>query len=130
MLLGIAVGLGAMAVAAPAAAQNFTGQIVMSGWGACPPDARLADGQLLPIQKEKPAAGEDFRDLYLLYGTAYGGDGVTTFALPDMRGQAIGMNSFGHGAAPKTGDEHTAPAMRVELPVVFCVVIHGGKVAK
>jgi microcystin-dependent protein len=124
------LGLAALAAATPAAAQTFPGEILMSGFGSCPPDTRLADGQLLPIQKEKPAAGEDYRDLYLLFGTAYGGDGITTFALPDMRGQAIGMNNIGHGATQPNVDEHSAPAMRAALPIVFCVVIKVSKGAK
>jgi hypothetical protein len=39
-----------------------------------------ANGQLLPIQQNTA--------LFSLYGTYYGGDGVTTFALPDLRAQA------------------------------------------
>jgi microcystin-dependent protein len=128
------LGLAAIAAwaAIPAQAQNFTGQIVMSGFGYCPPDTRLANGDLLPIQKAAPPKGEaDYRDLYLLYGNAYGGDGSTTFALPDMRPQLIAMNNIGRGriAPAKTGDG-VPPAMRVELPIVFCVVIHGSKPVK
>lgn len=123
------LGLAAIAAwtAIPAQAQNFTGQIVMSGFGACPPDTRLANGDLLPIQKAAPPKGEmDYRDLYLLYGNAYGGDGLNTFALPDMRPQQIAMNNIGRGQlAPARSGEGVAPALRVGLPVVFCVVIRG-----
>jgi|JI8StandDraft_1071087.scaffolds.fasta_scaffold07896_4 microcystin-dependent protein len=47
---------------------------VPKGWAAC-------NGQLLPINQ--------YQALYSLLGTAYGGDGRTTFALPDLRGRAI-----------------------------------------
>lgn len=42
------------------------------GWATC-------DGQLLPIQQHQ--------SLYAVLGTTYGGDGRTTFALPDLRGR-------------------------------------------
>jgi len=40
----------------------------------------LAEGQLLPIATYGP--------LFTLFGTTYGGDGVTTFGIPDLRGVA------------------------------------------
>jgi len=42
------------------------------GWAFC-------DGTLLPIS--------DYEALYTLIGTAYGGNGITTFSLPDLRGR-------------------------------------------
>jgi microcystin-dependent protein len=44
-----------------------------SGWAEC-------NGQLLPINQNQP--------LFSLLGTMYGGNGQTTFALPDLRGRA------------------------------------------
>jgi microcystin-dependent protein len=44
-----------------------------SGWNFC-------DGSLLPIS--------EYEALFNLIGTTYGGDGQTTFALPDLRGRA------------------------------------------
>jgi microcystin-dependent protein len=50
----------------------FAGNFAPSGWNFC-------DGSVVPIS---------FNDaLYSLLGTTYGGDGVTTFALPDLRGR-------------------------------------------
>ncbi|MFA4929018.1 MAG: tail fiber protein [Patulibacter sp.] len=43
------------------------------GWAQC-------SGQLLPINANQP--------LFALFGTTYGGDGRTSFALPDLRGRA------------------------------------------
>ena len=51
----------------------FSFNFVPKGWYAC-------DGQLLPINQ--------FQALFSLLGTTYGGNGQTTFALPDLRGRA------------------------------------------
>ena len=63
---------------------EFAGDFAPSGWA-------LADGQLLSIQANFA--------LFALFGTTYGGDGKTTFALPDLDGRttigAGGVNSLG-----------------------------------
>jgi microcystin-dependent protein len=58
----------------------FAGNFAPRGWA-------LADGQLLPISQHDA--------LFSLLGTIYGGDGETTFALPDLRGRTAVHN--GHG---------------------------------
>lgn len=50
----------------------FAGNFPPAGWLFC-------DGQLMPISENEA--------LFALLGTAYGGDGQETFALPDMRGR-------------------------------------------
>ncbi len=50
----------------------FAGNFAPKGWAFC-------DGQLLPIAQ--------YQALFSILGTTYGGDGVTTFALPDLRGR-------------------------------------------
>ncbi len=50
----------------------FGGNFAPAGWAMC-------DGQLLAIS--------DYDALFALIGTTYGGDGQTTFALPDLRGR-------------------------------------------
>ncbi|MFZ3453850.1 phage tail protein [Arthrobacter sp. 7Tela_A1] len=57
----------------------FVGQIIMVGFTFAPPGWELCNGQLIPIQQNSA--------LFSLLGTAYGGNGVTTFALPDLRGR-------------------------------------------
>jgi len=52
----------------------FAGNFVPSGWA-------LANGQLLPINQNQA--------LFALLGTTYGGNGVTTFALPDLRDRIV-----------------------------------------
>jgi microcystin-dependent protein len=76
-----ALAIGAASLAAPAAAQyNYVGQIIKTAGSFCPIGTLNAEGQLLSIAQEST--------LYNLYGTTYGGDGVTTFALPDFRGRS------------------------------------------
>lgn len=52
----------------------FAGNFVPAGWAPC-------DGRLLGITA--------YPNLYLLIGTTFGGDGVATFALPDLQGRNI-----------------------------------------
>ncbi len=56
------------------------GEIRIISFGFPPSGWALCNGQLLTIQRNQ--------ELFKLIGTTYGGDGVTTFALPDMRGRA------------------------------------------
>jgi microcystin-dependent protein len=61
-------------------ANPFVGQIISVGFDFPPTGWFLCDGALKSI-------GE-YEALYALLGTYYGGDGTTTFALPDLRGRA------------------------------------------
>jgi microcystin-dependent protein len=60
-------------------AEPYVGEIRMFGGNYAPIGWALCNGQLLSISENEA--------LYSLLGTTYGGDGVTTFALPDMRGR-------------------------------------------
>ena len=84
-----------MATAAPAAhagPEEYLGEIVTVGFNFCPRGTLEADGRLLPIS--------DNTALFSLLGTTYGGDGRTTFALPDLRGRTI----IGAGQGPGLPD--------------------------
>lgn len=59
--------------------QPFLGEIRMFGGNYAPNGWAFCNGALLAISQ--------FDALYSLIGTTYGGDGVTTFALPDLRGR-------------------------------------------
>ena len=61
-------------------AEPFLGQIQLVGFTFAPHNWALCNGQLLSIEQNTA--------LFALLGTTYGGDGVTTFALPDLRGRA------------------------------------------
>lgn len=59
--------------------EPFIGMIVMFGGNFAPRSWAFCDGQLLPIAQNSA--------LFSILGTTYGGDGRTTFALPDLRGR-------------------------------------------
>ncbi|WP_294056776.1 tail fiber protein [Sphingomonas sp.] len=106
----------ALCVAIPAAAQRFAGEIVISATGQCPAGMKAANGELLSVR--------DHDALFRLFGTAYGGDGVKSFALPDLRAQQIALNNLAR-TTPAPGATRMAPAMRTDLPLVYCVVLEG-----
>jgi microcystin-dependent protein len=60
-------------------AQPYVGEIRMFGGNFAPAGWQFCDGQLLPIS--------EFETLFQLVGTTYGGDGESTFAVPDLRGR-------------------------------------------
>ena len=63
------------------------------GWAFC-------NGQLLPINQNQA--------LFALLGTTYGGDGATTFALPDLRGRAPIHHGSSFNLGQRGGEEaHT-----------------------
>jgi microcystin-dependent protein len=84
----------------------------MVGFNFAPRGWAFCDGQILPINQNQ--------SLYSLLGTTYGGDGRTTFALPDMRGRVpihVGSSDGGafHTLGQKNGEEiHTLSA--AEMP--------------
>jgi len=59
--------------------EPFIGQILMFGGNFAPRGWALCDGQLLSIASNSA--------LFSILGTTYGGDGRTTFGLPDLRGR-------------------------------------------
>ena len=59
--------------------EPFLAYIALVAFNFAPRGWALCDGRLLPIAQ--------FDALFALLGTTYGGDGVTTFALPDLRGR-------------------------------------------
>ena len=59
--------------------QPYVGEIRLFGGNFAPRDWAFCDGRLLPISENDV--------LFQLIGTTYGGDGQTTFALPDLRGR-------------------------------------------
>jgi microcystin-dependent protein len=67
---------------ASAGIEPYIGEIMWVGFTFCPRGWANADGQLLQISENTA--------LFVLYGTTYGGDGRTTFGLPDLRGRVSG----------------------------------------
>ena len=64
----------------------FAGNFAPTGWAFC-------NGQLLPISQNTA--------LFSLIGTFYGGDGKTTFALPNLQGRAPMHQGAGPGLTPR-----------------------------
>jgi len=94
-LLAAAILCVATTVTTPpvqAAAEPFIGELMWVGFNFCPRGWAAANGQLLPISSNTA--------LFSLLGTTYGGDGQTTFALPDLRGRV--MVHVGAGAGLST----------------------------
>ncbi|MES2445421.1 MAG: tail fiber protein [Pseudomonadota bacterium] len=80
ILVATAGGLTTLLVASPAQAQDtFLGQIIQTPYNFCPRGYTPTDGQILSISQNTA--------LFALLGTTYGGNGQTTFALPDLRGR-------------------------------------------
>lgn len=66
----------------------FLGQIIQGGWSYVPQGYAPCNGQLMSIAQNSA--------LFALLGTSFGGDGVTTFGLPDLQGRS--MVGTGNGA--------------------------------
>ncbi|RMF80915.1 MAG: phage tail protein [Chloroflexi bacterium] len=92
--------------------EPFLAEVRMVGFNFAPRGWALCDGQILPINQNQ--------SLYSLLGTTYGGDGRTSFALPDLRGRTpihVGQSNGGafHQLGSKGGEEtHTLTA--AEMP--------------
>jgi microcystin-dependent protein len=85
----------------------------MFGFNFAPTGWALCDGQLLPISQNTA--------LFSLLGTTYGGDGKSTFALPDLQGnvplhpgQGQGLSLYDLGQA---GGESAVTLLTSEMPV-------------
>jgi microcystin-dependent protein len=73
-------------------ADPFLGEIRMAGWNFAANGWALCNGQLLSIGQNSA--------LFALLGTTYGGDGVTTFALPNLQGRVPIHQGNGAGLSP------------------------------
>jgi microcystin-dependent protein len=90
----------------------FIGEVILFGGNFAPQGWAFCHGQLLSISQNTA--------LFSLLGTTYGGDGQTTFALPDLRGRA----PIGAGQGPglnnrmlgSSGGEETHTLQVNELP--------------
>jgi microcystin-dependent protein len=73
--------------------EPFVGQIIAVGFNFAPPGWLLCAGQTLPIS--------EFDVLYNLIGTTYGGNGQTTFMLPNLQGRSPLGQGTGSGLSPR-----------------------------
>ena len=72
-------------------ADPFVGQILLLPFNFAPTGFAFCQGQLMPISQNTA--------LFALLGTTYGGDGKSTFALPDLRGRVALGEDQGPGLA-------------------------------
>lgn len=77
LLIIVVAAFGVSSFTANASSNPFLGEIQVTGTTFCPRGWVEANGQILPINQNQ--------SLFSLLGTTYGGDGRTTFALPDYR---------------------------------------------
>ena len=92
--------------------EPFIGEIIMFGGNFAPRGWALCDGQLLPIAQNSA--------LFSILGTTYGGDGRTTFGLPDLRGRVAMHAGSGPGLTPRQlgakGGEETVTLSVNQIP--------------
>jgi microcystin-dependent protein len=94
------------------ASQPYIGELLLVPYNFVPVGWAACNGQLLPIQQNTA--------LFSLLGTTYGGDGVTSFALPDLRGrvpistgQAPGLQNYALG---QTGGQESVTLTTAQMP--------------
>src|SRR3981081_4089259 len=88
-------------------AQPYVGEIRMFAGNFAPAGWMFCEGQLLPISENET--------LFNLIGTTYGGDGQSTFALPDLRGRIPLHQGSGFTLAEPGGAE-TGPLPVTQIP--------------
>lgn len=85
---------------------QFVGEIMCVGFTFAPADWAPCDGRSLPISQ--------YEALYSLIGTTYGGDGINTFNLPDLRGRTpLGMGQLPGGSNYLIGQQGGAENVTV-----------------
>jgi microcystin-dependent protein len=85
---------------APDASMDFVGMVVPTAANFAGDGYLLAQGQTLLIA--------DYPSLFNAIGTSYGGDGTTTFALPDLRGRTIIGSSAQYPVGTYVGQENVS----------------------
>lgn len=88
----------------------FMGEIKIISWNYAPKGWALANGQFLPINQNQA--------LFSLFGTSYGGNGQTTFAIPDLRSR-VPLHMGGGFVTGQAGGEAAHTLNISELPTHF-----------
>jgi microcystin-dependent protein len=88
-------------------AEPFLGEVRMTAFNFAPKGWAQCNGQLLPINQNQA--------LFSLLGTMYGGNGQTTFALPDLRGRTPIHVGAGFTQGQRAGEENHTLTMS-EMP--------------
>ena len=93
--------------------EAFIGSIILFSGNFAPRNWAFCQGQILPINQNQA--------LFAIVGATYGGNGTTTFALPDLRGRA----AIGTGTAPgllpiqlgQSGGQANVTLMSTQIPL-------------
>jgi len=107
---GAVLAPAARALAAPGATtaiEPFVGEIAIVGFNFAPVGWALCNGQLMPIAQNTA--------LFSLIGVYYGGNGVTTFALPNLQGR-VPIHYGGAFSIGQAGGEEAHVLTTVEMP--------------
>ncbi|PCJ90532.1 MAG: phage tail protein [Hyphomicrobiales bacterium] len=116
------------ALPAQADSEAFLGEVMPFGIDFCPRSWLPADGRLLSISQHQ--------SLYALFGNIYGGDGRTTFAVPDLRGRVAMHQGAGPGLPAVIHGNQTHDTLIKEtsdsglvlnpaLGITYCINING-----
>lgn len=93
-------------------ADQFVAEIRIFGFNFPPTGWAFCDGQILPISQNTA--------LFALLGTTYGGDGRSTFALPNLQGNAPMMHGDGPGLSQRflgeNGGSQSVTLIESEIP--------------
>ena len=87
--------------------EPFIGEIRMTSWGFAAKGWALCNGQTMQISQNQA--------LFSLLGTMYGGDGQTTFKLPDLRGRV--PIRFGQNVQGTSAGEEMHTLLSSEMPM-------------
>jgi microcystin-dependent protein len=104
-------------------ADPFMGEIKIIGWNYAPKGWAFCNGQLMQINQNQA--------LFSLLGTMYGGNGQTTFALPDFRGRVpvhIGQGLNQGQAGGQSAHTVTISEMPQHLHVAQGINVNGDQV--
>jgi microcystin-dependent protein len=105
-------------------AQPYVGEIRMFGGNFAPAGWMFCEGQLLPISENET--------LFQLIGTTYGGDGESTFGLPDLRGRVPIHQGNGFILAETGGAEEitlTVPQIPAHTHPLLAAGVNGDQIS-
>lgn len=93
-------------------AEYYVGEIRMWTGVRIPTNWHVCDGTLLPVS--------DYQTLFSLLGVTYGGNGVSNFGLPDLRGRVVLGQGAGPGLTPRvlatSGGVETVALTATQIP--------------
>lgn len=87
--------------------EPFLGQITLTGFDFAPKGYAACNGQLLPINQNQA--------LFSLLGTRFGGNGTTTFALPDLRGR-VPLHAAAPGEVGQSAGQSSVTLTPQQIP--------------